>query len=78
MSALPWSYMDHWQAETLRGPMTQYRSRRLLDGFAKQISAVGFEGLDVFAFQAYGLIEHPADCLRGGTPPAATLSAKLS
>ena len=63
--------MDHWQAVTPRGPMTQYGARRLMDDFAKQISAVGSEGLDMFAFQVYGptemLIEHFADCLRDDT-----------
>ena len=57
MSALRWSYMDHWRADTPRGPMTQYGSRRLMDDFVKQISAVGFEGLDMFDFQIYGLTQ---------------------
>jgi len=37
--------------------MTQYGSRRLMDDFVKQISAVGFEGLDMFDFQVYGLTQ---------------------
>jgi hypothetical protein len=37
--------------------MTQYGSRRLMDDFVKQIGAVGFEGLDMFDFQIYGLIQ---------------------
>ena len=57
MSALRWSYMDHWRADTPRGPMTQYGSRRLMDNFVKQVSAVGFEGLDMFDFQVYGLTQ---------------------
>ena len=57
MSALRWSYMDHWRADTPRGPMTQYGSRRLMDDFVRQISAVGFEGLDMFDFQIYGLTQ---------------------
>jgi inosose dehydratase len=57
MSNLRWSYMDHWRADTPRGPMTQYGSRRLMDDFVKQISAVGFEGLDMFDFQIYGLTQ---------------------
>jgi inosose dehydratase len=54
---LRWSYMDHWRADTPRGPMTQYGSRRLMDDFVKQVSAVGFEGLDMFDFQIYGLTQ---------------------
>jgi inosose dehydratase len=54
---LKWSYMDHWRVDTPRGPMTQYGSRRLMDDFVKQISAVGFEGLDMFDFQIYGLTQ---------------------
>ena len=57
MGNLRWSYMDHWRADTPRGPMTQYGSRRLMDDFVKQISAVGFEGLDMFDFQIYGLTQ---------------------
>jgi inosose dehydratase len=57
VSNLRWSYMDHWRADTPRGPMTQYGSRRLMDDFVKQISAVGFEGLDMFDFQIYGLTQ---------------------
>jgi sugar phosphate isomerase/epimerase len=57
MSNLRWSYMDHWRADTPRGPMTQYASRPLMDDFVKQISAVGFEGLDMFDFQIYGLTQ---------------------
>ncbi|HEY7272655.1 MAG TPA: sugar phosphate isomerase/epimerase [Actinoplanes sp.] len=55
MSRLKWSYMDHWRADTPRGPVTQYHSRRQMDDFVKQISAVGFEGLDMFDFQVFGL-----------------------
>jgi hypothetical protein len=44
VSALRWGYMDHWQAHTLRGAMTQHGARRLMDDFAEQGSAVGFEG----------------------------------
>jgi inosose dehydratase len=54
---LRWSYMDHWRADTPRGPMTQYGSRRLMDDFVKQVSAVGFKGLDMFDFQIYGLTQ---------------------
>lgn len=57
VSNLRWSYMDHWRADTPRGPMTQYGSRRLMDDFVKQIGAVGFEGLDMFDFQIYGLVQ---------------------
>ena len=57
MGNLRWSYMDHWRADTPRGPMTQYGSRQLMDDFVKQISAVGFEGLDMFDFQIYGLTQ---------------------
>ena len=49
--------MDHWRADTPRGPVTQYHSRRQMDDFVKQISAVGFEGLDMFDFQVFALGE---------------------
>jgi sugar phosphate isomerase/epimerase len=54
---LRWSYMDHWRADTPRGPVTQYHSRRQMDDFVKQIAAVGFEGLDMFDFQIFGLTD---------------------
>lgn len=50
-----WAYMDHWRVDTPRGPQTQYANRRLMDDFVKQIAAVGFEGLDMFDFQVFGL-----------------------
>ncbi len=37
--------------------MTQYESRRLMDDYVKQISAVGFEGLDMFDYRIYGLTQ---------------------
>ncbi|MPY55640.1 sugar phosphate isomerase/epimerase family protein [Streptomyces spongiae] len=55
MSALRWSYMDHWRVNTPRGPVTQYASRRHMDDFVKQIRSVGFEGLDMFDFQVFAL-----------------------
>jgi len=55
MNALRWSYMDHWRADSPRGPVTQYTARRHMDDFVKQISAVGFEGLDMFDFQVFAL-----------------------
>lgn len=55
MSRLRWSYMDHWRVDTARGPVTQYHSRRQMDDFVKQISAVGFDGLDMFDFQVFAL-----------------------
>jgi sugar phosphate isomerase/epimerase len=57
MSNLQWSYMDHWRADTTRGPVTQYHSRRQMDDFVKQIAAVGFTGLDMFDFQVFALSE---------------------
>lgn len=55
MGSITWSYMDHWRVDTPGGPRTQYASRRLMDDFVKQIAAVGFEGLDMFDFQIFGL-----------------------
>ncbi|MFD0663275.1 sugar phosphate isomerase/epimerase family protein [Thermocatellispora tengchongensis] len=49
--------MDHWRVDSPRGPVTQYSSPRRMDDFVKQISAVGFEGLDMFDFQIYGLTQ---------------------
>jgi sugar phosphate isomerase/epimerase len=49
--------MDHWRVDGPRGPVTQYSSRRRMDDFVKQISAVGFEGLDMFDFQIFGLTQ---------------------
>jgi sugar phosphate isomerase/epimerase len=57
MTNLRWSYMDHWRADTARGPVTQYHSRRQMDDFVKQVSAVGFDGLDMFDFQVFALSE---------------------
>jgi inosose dehydratase len=57
VNQLRWSYMDHWRVDTPRGPVTQYHSRRQMDDFVKQISAVGFEGLDMFDFQIFGLTQ---------------------
>jgi inosose dehydratase len=52
---IKWGYMDHWRADTVRGPVTQYHSRRQMDDFVRQIAAVGIEGLDMFDFQVFAL-----------------------
>jgi sugar phosphate isomerase/epimerase len=45
-----WQYADHWRTASAQGPMNQFASRREMDRFIKQISAVGFRGIGMFAW----------------------------
>ena len=47
---LRWSYMDHWRIDSPQGYASQYSSIKRLDGFLKQISALGFEAIETFDF----------------------------
>jgi inosose dehydratase len=50
MGNIKWTYMDHWRADSPRGPVNQYASVKEMDRFVKQISGLGFQGLDTFDF----------------------------
>ncbi|MEK8052782.1 sugar phosphate isomerase/epimerase family protein [Ideonella sp. DXS22W] len=45
-----WQYADHWRAPSAQGPVNQFASRREMDRFIQQISAVGLRGIGVFAW----------------------------
>jgi inosose dehydratase len=51
MANIKWSYMDHWSMPTPGGPIDPHTSRRYMDLFVKQISAVGFTGYDTFLWR---------------------------
>lgn len=59
-----WQYADHWRAPSPRGPVNQFASRREMDRFVQQISAVGLRGLGVFAWNLgaitalFGSLQH--------------------
>jgi sugar phosphate isomerase/epimerase len=50
MSNIRWQYAEHWRTWSPKGPVNQFSSRREMDHFIKQLSAVGFEGLGMFAW----------------------------
>jgi len=54
MSNLKWAYMDHWIMDSARGPQEPNLSRRQYHRYLKQISALGFKGLDTFIFRIFG------------------------
>jgi inosose dehydratase len=47
---LRFAYMDHWRIDGPQGYVSPYTSVKLLDGFVKQVAALGFEGLETFDF----------------------------
>ncbi|WP_420381761.1 sugar phosphate isomerase/epimerase family protein [Novosphingobium sp.] len=50
MTNIKWQYADHWRTESPQGPINQFASRREMDRFIKQLSAVGFTGIGMFAW----------------------------
>src|ERR1700740_1745700 len=54
---LRFAYMDHWRVDGPQGYVSQYSSLRLLDSFVRQISALGFEGLETFDFHVGSLTD---------------------
>jgi inosose dehydratase len=47
---LRWAYMDHWRIDSPQGQLSPYTSLRHFDVFLKQLSAVGFDAIETFAF----------------------------
>lgn len=45
-----WSYMDHWAIDTPQGRSSPYISRRHMERYIRQLSALGFTGFDTFGF----------------------------
>ena len=54
---LRWAYMDHWRIDGPQGYTSVYTSPRHLDGFLKQVSALGFEAIETFDFHLGVLVE---------------------
>ncbi|WP_428333213.1 sugar phosphate isomerase/epimerase family protein [Novosphingobium sp.] len=50
MANIKWQYADHWRTQSPQGPINQFASRREMDRFIKQLSAVGFTGVGMFAW----------------------------
>lgn len=50
MTNIKWQYADHWRTYSPQGPINQFASRREMDRFLKQISAVGLSGIGMFAW----------------------------
>lgn len=55
---LKWTYMDHWTMQSGRGLVTPQLGPAYLDRFYKQIAVLGFQGIDLFEFRAYALLQH--------------------
>jgi sugar phosphate isomerase/epimerase len=49
--------MEHWRAPSPQGPIYQYASMREMDRFVRQLTAVGFTGLDIFDFNIRQVVE---------------------
>ena len=54
MSNVKWAYMDHWITESPRGPVEPNLSRKYYQQYLKQISVLGFKGMDTFVFRLLG------------------------
>ena len=50
LNKLRWAYMDHWRIDSPQGYASQYSSIKRLDGFLKQVAALGFEAIETFDF----------------------------
>lgn len=49
MANLKWSYMDHWSMDSPRGKVGGWFSKKYAERYIKQVAAVGFQGIDMFA-----------------------------
>jgi inosose dehydratase len=54
---LRWAYMDHWRIDSPQGYVSQYSTVKRLDGFLKQIAALGFEAIETFDFHLGALTD---------------------
>ena len=54
---LRWAYMDHWRIDSPQGYVSQYSSVERLDGFLKQVAALGFEAIETFDFHVPVLLD---------------------
>lgn len=50
MNNIKYSYMDHWEIQTPQGINKPFIRRSYMERYLKQVAALGFEGLDTFAF----------------------------
>ena len=50
MNNIKYSYMDHWEIITPQGLSKPNVRRSYMERYLKQIAALGFQGLDMFAF----------------------------
>jgi hypothetical protein len=50
--------MDHWSMLTARGWVSPQAGPRYADRFYKALAGVGFQGVDLFDFRCYALVQH--------------------